>query len=93
MAIPATSMMKARLGLNGMCHLWRQSSDGVDLDHVRENGALPVAVLAISIPTHPPARVPTPRPTLLDPNSMGSWAGCQSRLFIALQHPEFIIDN
>jgi len=33
-AAPATSMMKARLGLNGIRHRWRQSSDGVDLRQV-----------------------------------------------------------
>ena len=31
-AAPAASMMKARLGLNGMRHFGRQSSYGVDLD-------------------------------------------------------------
>jgi hypothetical protein len=31
-AIPATSMLKARLGSNAMRHFWWQSSDGVDLD-------------------------------------------------------------
>ncbi|MDE5465222.1 hypothetical protein [Bradyrhizobium sp. CSS354] len=26
-------MVKARLGLNGISHLWRQSSGSIDLDH------------------------------------------------------------
>ena len=34
-AISAASMMVARLGSSVMRHFWRQSSDGVDLDHVR----------------------------------------------------------
>jgi hypothetical protein len=35
-AIPTTSMLKARLGLNGMRHFWRQlSGSSIDLDHVR----------------------------------------------------------
>jgi hypothetical protein len=28
-------MMKARLGLNSMRHFWWQSSDSIDLDHLR----------------------------------------------------------
>ncbi len=33
-AIPSTSMVKARLGLNGIRHFWRLSSDGsFDVDH------------------------------------------------------------
>jgi len=35
MAIPAASMLKARLGSNAMGHFWWQSSGSVDLDHVR----------------------------------------------------------
>ena len=36
MATPATWMLKARLGLNGMRHGWRQSSGGsIDLAQVR----------------------------------------------------------
>jgi hypothetical protein len=34
-AIPATSMLKTRLGSNAMRHRWRQSGGGVDLDHAR----------------------------------------------------------
>jgi hypothetical protein len=34
-AIPTTSMLKARLGLNDMRHRWRQSGgSSIDLDHV-----------------------------------------------------------
>jgi len=32
-AIPATSILKARLGSIAMGHFWRQSSCSVDLDH------------------------------------------------------------
>ena len=32
-AIPATSMLESRFRFDAMRHFWRQSSDGIDLDH------------------------------------------------------------
>ena len=31
--IPATSMLESRFRFDAMRHFWRQSSDGIDLDH------------------------------------------------------------
>jgi hypothetical protein len=45
-AIPATWMFIARLGLNGMLHFWRQSSVSFDLRQARagEGSATVIAV-------------------------------------------------
>jgi hypothetical protein len=50
-AIPATSMVKARCGSNGMRHPWRLSSDGsVDL---RQENRVPLICSGLPVPRGP----------------------------------------